>query len=231
MNDNDEPSENKFLVPTARHTLACRSDALVKRGIRDLEAMEHAQRFLSRAKQSIQLHHESKQKLEQSEVSPSEQLSETSDMPWGGYFDEQTEDHRHEPLVEGNTERILIVEEEETVRDIISLMLKSAGYRCQAVAGGLDAIALLDSGEEFDLVTTDLLNSPWTGIDVLLSMKEKFPDIPVVVVSALNDDSVEKECFRIGAGEYLRKPFDREQLLATVNRALNHNGKKLESDQ
>ncbi len=133
------------------------------------------------------------------------------------------------PLVEAERQKtwcILVVDDDETLRDIISSMLTTAGYQCRTVAGGLEALALLESGETFDLLTTDLLNSPLTGIDLLISAKERFPHVPVAILSVVNDESVVKECLRSGACEYLSIPFDRGQLLATVRRALEHRGMK-----
>jgi CheY-like chemotaxis protein len=118
------------------------------------------------------------------------------------------------------TERILAVNDEEAVRDVISSMLTSAGYQCQAVESGLDALAMLTAGEQFELIVTDMLNWPMDGMSLLLRAKEKFPDIPVVVASAINDQAVVRECFRNGACEYLFLPLDREELLAAVSRAL-----------
>src|SRR5580704_11275529 len=114
--------------------------------------------------------------------------------------------------------RILFVNDEEPVREIISSMLTSAGYECRAVESGLDALAMLAAGEQFELVLTDLLNWPMDGLSLLLRIKEKVPDMPVVVASAVHDDAVVDECLRNGACEYLFMPFTREQLLAAVVR-------------
>jgi DNA-binding NtrC family response regulator len=118
------------------------------------------------------------------------------------------------------------VDNEERIREIISSMLTSAGYLCRAVAGGLEALNLLESGEKFDLLLTDLLNSPMDGLSLLQRAKEKFPEIPVVVASAVHDDAVVQACIRNGACEYLFLPFEREQLLVTVSRALEQRRRK-----
>lgn len=81
--------------------------------------------------------------------------------------------------------RILVVDDEESLRGIISSMLILAGYQCRAFAGGLDALALLESGAKFDLVLTDLLNAPVDGLSLLERMKEKFPNISVVMVTTI----------------------------------------------
>jgi CheY-like chemotaxis protein len=127
------------------------------------------------------------------------------------------------------TARILAVDDDEVIRDIISSMLRAAGYQCEAVESGLDALAMLAAGEEFDLILTDMMNWPLDGLSLLLRIKEKFPDLPVVVASAIHDDSVTEACIRGGAFEYLREPFERTQLLATVSRALER-GKEAARD-
>lgn len=118
--------------------------------------------------------------------------------------------------------RILAVNDEEAVRNIISSMLTSAGYECQAVESGLDALAMFAAGEQFELLLTDMLNWPMDGLSLVLRTKEKHPDMPVVVTSAVHDGTVVEECLRHGVCEYLFLPFEREQLLAAVTRALKH---------
>jgi DNA-binding NtrC family response regulator len=124
--------------------------------------------------------------------------------------------------------RILAVNDEEPIRDIISSMLTSAGYECRAVESGLDALAMFAAGEEFELVLTDMLNWPMDGLSLLLRIKEKLPNMPVVVASAVHDDTLVNECLRNGACEYLFMPFELEQLLATVSRALKREKKATE---
>jgi putative nucleotidyltransferase with HDIG domain len=68
------------------------------------------------------------------------------------------------------------------------------------------------------------------GIALLEHAKERYPDLPIVMVTALNDISVALQALRNGAYDYLLKPFEREQLLATVRRALEHRRLKREND-
>jgi len=127
------------------------------------------------------------------------------------------------------TERILMVEDEEPIREILARILAFAGYRCRTVAGGRQALKLLDSGERFDLVTTDLLNSPLDGITFLEHIERKFPEIPVLMITAVHDISVVLASIRDGAYDYLLKPFEREQLIFTVRRALECRSLKTEN--
>lgn len=125
--------------------------------------------------------------------------------------------------------RILVVDDEEAIREIVSSMLTSAHYKCKQARSGVEALALLDSGEEFELMLSDLMMAELDGIGLLERSKEKFPDMPVVMVTAVHDISVALGALRNGAYDYVLKPFEREQLLATVRRALENRRLKLEN--
>lgn len=126
-------------------------------------------------------------------------------------------------------ERILIVDDEEAIREIVASMLTIAGYKCQQAASGIEALAVLGSGEEFELMLSDLMMAELDGIGLLERTKEKYPDMPVVMVTAVHDISVALAAIRNGAYDYLLKPFEREQLLATVRRAMENRRLKLEN--
>src|ERR1044071_5590042 len=127
------------------------------------------------------------------------------------------------------TERILVVDDEETIREIVCSMLTSAKYECRQAGSGMEALAVLTSGEEFELMLSDLMMADLDGIGLLERTKEKYPDMPVVMVTAVHDISVALAAIRNGAYDYLLKPFEREQLLATVRRALENRRLKLEN--
>src|SRR5579871_820733 len=127
------------------------------------------------------------------------------------------------------SERILVLDDEGSLRDIVSSMLASANYQCRQAASGLEALALLDSGEEFELMLSDLMMAGMDGIGLLERTKERSPDMPVVMVTAVHDISVALTAIRNGAYDYLLKPFEREQLLNTVRRALENRRLKLEN--
>jgi len=126
-------------------------------------------------------------------------------------------------------ERILVVDDEEPIREIISSMLESAGYNCRQAASGWEAFSILSSGQEFELMLSDLMMADLDGIALLERAKEKFPDMPVVMVTAVHDISVALAALRNGAYDYLPKPFERDHLLATTRRALENRRLKLEN--
>ncbi|HYW40431.1 MAG TPA: HD domain-containing phosphohydrolase [Terriglobales bacterium] len=127
-------------------------------------------------------------------------------------------------------DRILVVDDEETIREIVSSMLGGAHFRTRQAASGIEALAILESGDEFDLVLSDLMMAEMDGIALLERAKERYPDMPIVMVTAVHDIQVALQALRNGAYDYLLKPFEREQLLATVRRALENRRLKREND-
>ncbi|HKM46024.1 MAG TPA: HD domain-containing phosphohydrolase [Terriglobales bacterium] len=125
---------------------------------------------------------------------------------------------------------ILVVDDEETIREIVSSQLKVAHFRTRQAANGVEALALLESGEEFDLVLSDLMMPEMDGTALLERAKERYPDMPIVMVTAVHDIQVALQALRNGAYDYLLKPFEKEQLLATVGRALENRRLKREND-
>src|SRR6201986_3470454 len=126
-------------------------------------------------------------------------------------------------------DRILVVDDEEPIREIVASMLGTAGYACKQAASGTEALALLTSGEQFELMLSDLMMADLDGIGLLEKTKERYPEMPVVMVTAVHDISVALAAIRNGAYDYLLKPFEREQLLATVRRALENRRLRLEN--
>src|ERR1700752_157876 len=126
-------------------------------------------------------------------------------------------------------DRILVVDDEEAIREIVASMLSTAGYSCKQAGSGMEALSVLHSGEEFELLLSDLMMADLDGIGLLEKTKEKYPDMPVVMVTAVHDISVALAAIRNGAYDYLLKPFEREQLLATVRRALENRRLKMEN--
>ena len=117
-------------------------------------------------------------------------------------------------------ERILIVEDTESVRELISLILTAAGYECLTVSHGYEALALLKSGERIDLMLCDLLNNPH-GITLLERTKKRYPRMPVIIATAPCCACTARFAVdSMGASGYLTKPFRVEELLTTIWRTL-----------
>jgi putative nucleotidyltransferase with HDIG domain len=127
-------------------------------------------------------------------------------------------------------DRILVVDDEETIREIVCSMLGAAHFQTRQAANGIEALSILESGDEFDLVLSDLMMAEMDGIALLERAKERYPDMPIVMVTTVHDISVALQAIHNGAYDYLPKPFEREQLLNTVRRALENRRLKREND-
>ena len=126
-------------------------------------------------------------------------------------------------------ERILIVDDEEMTLHLLMSLLRNAGYEVHGAFSGAEALDCLASQGEMNLMLSDLMMSELDGIALLERSKEKFPDMPVIFVTAVNEISVALAALRAGAYDFLMKPFEREQLLAVIRRSLEHHRLKLEN--
>jgi cyclic di-GMP phosphodiesterase len=117
-------------------------------------------------------------------------------------------------------EQILVVDDEDAIRDVVCSVLAQAGFNCHPVTSGHNALAALRSSNGYSIVLSDLIMEGMDGLTLLARMQQEYPDIPVVMVTAVHDISVALAAIRNGAYDYLLKPFEKEQLLAMVRRAL-----------
>ncbi len=117
--------------------------------------------------------------------------------------------------------RVLVVDDETPVRAMIAAALEREGYIVELAGGGREALEVLGMNT-FNLVLTDIVMQEVDGIALLERIHAMQPNLPVVMVTAVHDISVAIDSMRRGAYDYLLKPFEREQLVSTVERALNH---------
>src|SRR5208337_5621484 len=113
-------------------------------------------------------------------------------------------------------ERILVVDDEDLIREIICSVLHTAGFACHPVNSGDEALAVLKSDGGYSVVVSDVIMNGMDGLTLLSQIRKTHPDMPVVMVTAVHDISVALAAIRNGAYDYLLKPFEREQLLASV---------------
>jgi putative nucleotidyltransferase with HDIG domain len=119
------------------------------------------------------------------------------------------------------TARILVVDDETHVRAMMGSTLERQGYEVQLASSGREALETLELNT-FDLVLTDIVMQDVNGIALLERIHAQHPNLPVVMVTAIHDISVAIDSMRRGAYDYLLKPFEREHLLNTVRRAMDH---------
>ncbi len=119
------------------------------------------------------------------------------------------------------TESILVVDDEEAIREVVSTMLESKGYRCTTAHNGRAAQELVKR-QNPDLVLSDMIMPEMGGIQLLEWLRQHDPDVPVIMVTAVHDISTALEAIRRGAYDYILKPFEKDQLFLGVGRALQH---------
>jgi len=117
--------------------------------------------------------------------------------------------------------RVLVVDDEAPVRTMMAAALERQGYVVELAGGAREALAALELNT-FNLVLTDIVMQEVDGIALLEQIHALQPNLPVVMVTAVHDISVAIDAMRRGAFDYLLKPFEHEQLLGTVERALSH---------
>ncbi len=119
-------------------------------------------------------------------------------------------------------EKILIVDDEATIRGIVSTLLERSGHRTVTASGANEAIDLLSHDPNYSLVLSDILMPGTDGLALLDRISTEHPEVPVVMFSAVRDIQVATNAFRRGAFDYLVKPFERGQLENVVARASEH---------
>ena len=119
------------------------------------------------------------------------------------------------------TARILVVDDEPHVRTMIGSTLERQGYDVQLASSGREGLEILERNA-FDLVLTDIVMQDGNGITLLERIHGQQPQLPVVMVTAIHDISVAIDSMRRGAYDNLLKPVEREHLVNTVQRALDH---------
>lgn len=115
--------------------------------------------------------------------------------------------------------RILVVDDNARARQSIADVLGAIGHDVQAVGGAAEALKTL-ANEIFDVVVTDLQMPGMNGLELMRALTERRIDAQVVMVTAFASVSTAVEAMRIGAFDYIEKPFDAEQLEKLVDRAL-----------
>jgi len=137
-------------------------------------------------------------------------------VPYNGFCEECA---RGPNYVE--VENILVVDDEEAIREVVSTMLESKGYHCTAVSNGRAAQDQVKRTTP-DLVLSDMIMPEMDGIKLLEWLRQYDPEVPVIMVTAIHDISTALEAIRRGAYDYILKPFEKDQLFLGVGRALQH---------
>ncbi|RDV39747.1 response regulator [Bradymonadaceae bacterium TMQ3] len=122
---------------------------------------------------------------------------------------------------------VLLVEDDEAVRTLIALLLKDLGVEVVELGDGIEALNYVAASEVYrrsvrrpDLIVADINMPNFSGLDLLMGLRESRVRPPVVLVTAVNDEDIQAEARRLGAVSIVQKPFEVDELLGEVAGAL-----------
>ncbi len=117
------------------------------------------------------------------------------------------------------SERILIVDDEDGMRRLLGRVLTREGYDASTVGSGAEALRLV-ANERFDLIVTDIKMPEMDGLQLLGELKEFEPSLPIIVMTAYGTIENAVQALRLGAYDYITKPFETDEIKLTVAKAL-----------
>jgi two-component system response regulator PilR (NtrC family) len=115
--------------------------------------------------------------------------------------------------------RVLVVDDERSMRELLEIVLKREGYEVLVAGSGADAVRVLER-QRVDLLISDLRMPDMSGVDVLRAGKQLDPELSAIVVTAFASTDTAVEAMRLGACDYLTKPFDVDELKILVRQTL-----------
>lgn len=116
-------------------------------------------------------------------------------------------------------ERILLIDDEKSIIDLLSVVFKTEGYSVTAALSAARAMQLIEDCD-FDLIISDIKLPEKSGMDILKFALEKSPEVPVLMITAYGTVKQAVEAFKMGAVDYIMKPFDIEELKIVVAKGL-----------
>ncbi len=126
--------------------------------------------------------------------------------------------------------KILIADDDSNLRRVLEFQLDEAGYRIHAAKDGAEALEIFNNND-FDCVITDLRMPKLSGLELLKKIKSSDSLIPVIVITAFGEVETAVTAMKAGAFDYINKPFNRDEILLTLERALSFSQAKTENRQ
>ncbi len=126
--------------------------------------------------------------------------------------------------------RVLVIDDDPGVREYLEALMSRQGYEVAAVAGGEEALERLAEIRP-DLVTLDVVLEGMDGIETLRRLKKRLPEVPVIMLSGHGQARTIVEAMRLGASDFLRKPFEVEELELAFQKALENRALRQEVEE
>lgn len=114
--------------------------------------------------------------------------------------------------------KILIVDDEDMMRNLLNKILKRENYQILTAGDGQEAVELL-AKEPVDLIISDMKMPRMNGFELLKHVKENYPQIGIIIMTAYGDTYTVKDALILGADEYITKPFKSYEISLVVERA------------
>ena len=127
---------------------------------------------------------------------------------------------RSSPRSRTGQQRVLVVDDEPSIRELLTKTLSLADYSVDAVADGGTALARLREGQTYDLIFVDLKMPGMDGLMLTRQLKYMKPDLPVIIITGFSTEVSAIEAINLGVAGYLTKPFRVPQVLAAAAKAL-----------
>ncbi len=116
--------------------------------------------------------------------------------------------------------RILVVDDEQSMRHFLKILLVKDGYEVSIAENGDDALEIIDQ-DPFDLVISDIRMPGTDGLHLLDALKQKLPDLPVIMITAFASPDDAVQAMKNGAYDYISKPFNVDEIKSVIQSALN----------
>ena len=116
--------------------------------------------------------------------------------------------------------KIIVIDDDVIILQAIKTMLTHKGYSVFATTDAQDALDTLEE-EEFDLIISDIMMPYVSGIELLSALKKNQNKVPIIIISALDQQEVILTAFEEGAEDFVKKPIQLDELLIRVSKALN----------
>jgi two-component system response regulator PilR (NtrC family) len=126
--------------------------------------------------------------------------------------------------------RILVVDDERSMRDFLKILLVKEGYDVITARDGDEALEML-TGKEYDVVISDIRMPGLSGLELLGEIKEQDPDLPVIMITAFASPNDAVEAMKLGAYDYISKPFNVDEIKSVIYSATNRVDSTLKEDQ
>ena len=127
-------------------------------------------------------------------------------------------------------QKILCVDDEPGMRNVLSEMMTQFGYDCEVASDGLEALERLEK-DFFSIVITDLEMPKMNGLDLIREIAKEYPDIDTIAITAYNAKYQYTDLIEIGASDFITKPFHMNELQAKLNRIIRERNLKTDLTQ